>query len=123
MASYKLAASNKVASLKYASHLKIDAGALQQPGGVIVLSSRPIPGRNSLVISTGLSDFMDALHSAGGAVIAITCRAPAALQEDSVLTDSARVVRKRTAGKPAHATARGLAPFEDRIRCHAAAVV
>jgi hypothetical protein len=34
-----------------------------------VLSSRPIPGRNCLVIRSNFADLMDALKSAGGATI------------------------------------------------------
>lgn len=34
-----------------------------------VLSSRPIPGRNCLVISSNFADFMDALKSTGGATV------------------------------------------------------
>jgi hypothetical protein len=36
---------------------------------VFVLSSRPIPGQNSLVVSSGYADLMDALRAAGGASV------------------------------------------------------
>ena len=42
------------------------------PGGgsaSFVLSSRPIPGRNCLVIQSNFADLMDALKNAGGATI------------------------------------------------------
>ena len=39
---------------------------------VFVISDKPIPGRNAVVISSGFADLMDALHAHGGATIQVT---------------------------------------------------
>lgn len=39
---------------------------------VFVISDRPIPGRNAVVISSGFADLMDALRASGGATIQVT---------------------------------------------------
>jgi hypothetical protein len=39
---------------------------------VFVLSSRPIAGQNSLVVSSGYADLMDALRAAGGASVTVS---------------------------------------------------
>jgi hypothetical protein len=41
-------------------------------GQVFVLSSRPIAGQNSLVVSSGYADLMDALRAAGGASVTVS---------------------------------------------------
>jgi hypothetical protein len=50
----------------------IKQGGMTSTGQVFVLSSRPILGQNSLVISHGFADLMDALTAAGGASVALS---------------------------------------------------
>ncbi len=47
-------------------------GGMASTGQVFVLSSRPILGQNSLVVSHGFADLMDALQAAGGASVALS---------------------------------------------------
>ena len=48
-------------------------GASQAAAGqVFVLSNRPIAGQNSLVVSSGYADLMDALRAAGGASVTVS---------------------------------------------------
>jgi hypothetical protein len=47
--------------------------AQQSPatGQLYVLSDRPIPGRNCIIMSSGFADVMSALKAAGGGLITI----------------------------------------------------
>ena len=55
---------------KWASPMPAGESGLNET--VFVLSQKAIPGRNSIIVSSGFADLMDALHAAGGATITVS---------------------------------------------------
>jgi len=48
------------------------ANAANSADNTFVLSARTIPGRNSIVVSSGFADLMDALQAAGGTTVTVS---------------------------------------------------
>jgi hypothetical protein len=63
--------SGDVLKMVAASKMEMQAQS-QGSGQVYVLSDRPIPGRDCIIVSFGFADMMSALNAAGGGQITIT---------------------------------------------------